>query len=830
MNFRFLNRWIFPLLLAPALFAQEPLSTRRIEAAIEDELYPLAERQIWESLSMESSPDEEAALTILLVRALIGQHNFDDAVILADESASLPQQDAFAYWRARALFETGNYPAVFQTLEKSKTELADGSYEPAALRLRGRTEQAAGDLTAALKTYETFRKKFPDNENAAQNLLDLSGIYQADGHTRDSSAALHELLARFPDHPLASVTRLELAHQLIADGGQENLTDAVTLLKALSTSAPAQPRLRAAAWVELAALEQQAGNADLAAEALAQAEKLTGEAVLRVRQKTSRANLLVEENKLKEAFSLFDEAVKEAPNTATAAEMLVQKAEALLKTKQIAAAETAFQSTLDITDDPAIQARAQTGLGWCLWEQNRYEEAAAAFENAGGKCVQTNNCVTAFIKAGDARLAAGQYEKARDNYRRVSTDHPEHPLAARALYQSGVAGLSAGQPDEARADFTATEKLFPQSEFSPQAALQQAALLQREKRWEPALEQYSRIAAQYTNASVQATATHQQGMILYATGRWDAALEDFRLVSTNWPDAPEAPQAFYMRGFCRYEQGDTEGALALGQEFIKQYPDSDRAPDVLFWIGEHYYNTGDYAGAQTALMDIATRFPKNALADKALFWAGSALFKQDQFLEAFTRFSRLAKDFPDSPLLLKTRFAQGETLTELGEFSRAILAYEEVIKNAPDNPLADRARGRLADCLFTLGTSEPGRYQEALTAYQALYKRPEAPFALRLQALYKTARCEAKLGLKEKAFARYMEAVYSAAGQTDPLSPEAISWFTRAAFDAAAWQEQQQRWKEAANIYERIVNAGVPAKSEAQKRIEKIKREHAEAF
>lgn len=827
MSSRFYRVCLFLLLLAPALVAQETLSTRQIEAALEDGLSPLAEQQIWEALSTQRPPDEEATLTILLIRALIGAHKFDEAVILADESAALPRQDAFAYWRARALFESGNFNATFQGLEALPQ---DSVYAPAALRLKGRAEQASGDLKAAQKTFEAFRKQFPTDENAPQNLLDLAAIYLERSKKSDSTKALHELLERFPESALAAATRLELARRLIAGGGKSELSEASALLTTLGSSEAAHPRLRSAAWVELSALEQRAGNSAGAADALAKAEKLTSEAVLRVRQKAARANLLIEQNKPKEAFPLFDEAVKESPDTAAAAEILVQKAEALLKTQQYPSAEKAFQAGLDITADPVVQARAQAGKGWSLWEQKRYEEAAVAFENAGAKCTQPDNCVTAFIKAGDAHLAAGQYEKARDNYRRVTSAYPEHPLAARALYQSGVAGLLAGQPDAARADFTETEKDFPQSEFAPQAALQQAELLKREQKWDPALEQYRRIAEQYTNAAVQAAATHQQGLILYRIGKWDAALESFRIVSTNWPDALEAPQSLYMCGFCRYELGDTEGALALCQSFIEKYPDSVWTPEVLFWTGEHYYNRGDYAKAQATFLDIAARFPKHELAGEALFRAGSAQLKQDKFLGAFTVFSRLAKEVPDRPLMLRTRFAQGETLTELGEFPRAILAYEEVIKNAPDDPLADRARGRLADCLFTLGTSEPGRYQEALTAYQTLYKRPAAPFALRLQALYKIARCEAKLGLKEKAFAHYMEVVYSGTGQTEPLSPEAAPWFTRAAFDAAAWQEQQQQWKEAVNIYSRIIQAGVPAKNEAQKRIEKIEREHTSAF
>jgi TolA-binding protein len=831
MNLRFSRLWAMPLLLAPVLFAQSPPPDRQAEEALRDELYPLAEQHIWHALSLEHTLAQEADLTLLLLRALSGQRRFDEAVILADESSHLPHQDAFIYWRARALFEASRPDAALQTLESHAALLERSAFAPAALRLQSRIEQSQNNLRAALRTCELFRRRFPADENAAQNLLDLAALYLERSRKNDARLALEELLERFPAHPLAGSARLELARQLISEDGVEDRPRATALLAELGADPAAPARLRSAAWVELSALEQRAGNPAAAADALAKAEQLTGEAALRARQKAARANLLIEENKLKEAFALFDEAVKETPDTATAAEILLQKAEALLKTQQTAEAEQAFQACLDITATPSLLVRAQTGKGWSLWQQQRFEEAAAAFESAAARSTQPDTSVPAMIKAGDARLAAGQFEKARESYLHVLEKYPDHPLAAQALYQSAVAALRAGQPAVARAAFEQTEQQFPQSDLAPQAALQQAELLQNQGEWDAALEQYRRIAGQYTNTPAQVSAIHRQGLMLYARPEQRAAaLEQFETVRRDHPSAPEAPQAFYLSGVCRYELGATAEALELYRAFIEAYPDSEWTAEALFRIAEHHYNRGDYARAHPIFLDMATRFPAHELADDALFWAGGSLFRQEQFLEAFTAFSRIAKEFPASPLILQTRFAQGETLTELGEFPRAILAYEEIIKNAPDDPLADRARGRLADCLFTLGTKEPVRYQEALEAYQALYKRPAAPFALRLQALYKIARCEAKLGLKEKAFTHYMEAVYSGAAQTEPLPPDAVPWFTRAAFDAAAYQEQQQQWKAARNIYERIVQAGVPAQDEARKRIEKIEREHASAL
>jgi len=823
MKHRFFSLSILLLLLAPALLAQE-FSRHSIEAALEDELYPLAEEQVWIALSIRQGEAEEADLTLLLIRSLIGQERFKDAVILADESARLLQQDAFAYWKARALFESGDFEAVFQPLEKISKK---SEYAPAGLRLTGRTATAAADSKTAEKAFEFFEKRFPDHEEAAQNLFDLADIQLERGRERSAAKTMHELLKRFPDTVLADSVRLLLARELMADGGKKEREEATGLLEQLGTDETAHARLRIAAWVELAALEQRAGRSSVAADALLNAETLTDQAALRVRQKTARANLLVEEGKSQEALMLFDEAIQEAPNELLAADTLLQKAEALLKTARFAAAEKAFQAYLNVTLNPDGEIRALFGKGWSLWEQQRYEEAASAFENSTAKDDDLDRRATAWVKAGDARLAAGQAGMAAKNYHQLLEKCPTHSLVARATYQYGVALLAAGETESARLSFKKTESEFPKSDFAARAALQLAELFKLEKNWEPALEEYRRIAKQYTNATTHAAALHQQGLILFGFDQFGEALENFQTVSETYPKSPEAPQATYMQGFCRYLQGDIEEALEICRTFISTYPDSLWTPEVLFWLGEHAYNRGNYPEAHATFMDIVARFPQNDLVDDALFWAGNALLHQDSFLEAFTLYGRLAKEAPESRLLLETRFAQGEALSELGEFSRAILAYEEVIKTAPDHPLADRARGRLGDCLFTLGTTETARYQEAIDAYQALYKRPDAPstpFAFKLQALYKIARCEDKMGRPDKAFAHYMETVYTATNHDGALSSEAVLWFTRAALEAAAQQEQKAHWKEAVHIYERIIQAGVPAQDEAAKRIEKIRK------
>ena len=70
-----------------------------------------------------------------------------------------------------------------------------------------------------------------------------------------------------------------------------------------------------------------------------------------------------------------------------------------------------------------------------------------------------------------------------------------------------------------------------------------------------------------------------------------------------------------------------------------------------------------------------------------------------------------------------------------------------------------------------------------------------------------------------------MKVVYSYFEQPE-LKPEGNVWFTRAAFNAAEIKESEKSWRKAVAIYQRVVEAGVPASRDAQARIDKIRADY----
>ncbi|MFC1468212.1 tetratricopeptide repeat protein, partial [Verrucomicrobiota bacterium] len=352
----------------------------------------------------------------------------------------------------------------------------------------------------------------------------------------------------------------------------------------------------------------------------------------------------------------------------------------------------------------------------------------------------------------------------------------------------------------------------------------------RQAQWQKALDTYSEIEKATSENELKALAMNRSAIIYYRLNQYKKAHALFDAVVARYPESKDAEQAYYMRGFCLLHLGDSIQALETCRKFIETYPESKWATDVTFWAGEYHYNHADYKQAEASFASIAERYPEHTMAPHALYWAGRSATAQEQFTKAMEYYSALAKNYPESGRLEEARFAQGEVLSELGDFTRAILAFDEVIKNYPESYLSDLAWGRKGDCHFTLGAEETARYKEALAAYQVLLQSAGASRALRLQAQYKIGRCEEKLGHTTEALSHYTSLMYSYLNGEIEAAPENILWFTRAAFGAGALKEESEEWREAVNIYERVLEAKVPAADEARKRIDSIKQKYFYLF
>ena len=820
---------LFILLFALKTVAQEPvpkpLSSRfpNIRASLDDGFFVLAEQQARGVLQGELKENEISQATLLLTHALWGQKRYSGMQTVLKGKNGDP---GYTYWRARSYYELKQFGQALKELNKAGEDVTKSRYAPSILRLKGHMELRTGELKAAEASYKKFATDYPENRAGTENQFDLAEVYTQQKRI-PAAIAVYEKLEAGKSKDAAERATLKLGHLLYTQGTEENMDRSRSLFSGLATNDQTRLLYRIDAYVDLAALEQQAGNKEASEKAMRSGIKLSPDARQRVPLKLALAKLLLSEGQSDAALKLLEECRAEAPNQIIAAELQLEKSKALYQAGRYKDAEGGYQVYLDVADDEMGLADAYYGKGLSLWQLERYAEAAGVFDKAVKALKDSARKADALFKSADSCFKAEKLEEAEKRYRSFVTAYPMHDNMPNALYQLGLAQMKIGRRAEALNTFSILETNHADSPFSELAALRTADVLRANKDWESALAKYEQIGQVYTNKATLALSKYRQGLVLYEDlHRYEEAQKAFEAVIADHSDSEYGQQSIFMRGFCLAWLGKTEESIQTCTDFVKKNPDSVWTPKVVFWLGQHFYNFGQYKDAEPLFLRFETNFKGHELAPRALYWAGRAAAAQSNYVKAIERYSEVAKNYPESDILPQTRFAQGDTLTELGEFSRAVLAFEEIIKNYPESYLVNAAWGRKGDCQFSLATDNPARYAEAMNSYQAILDRPSAPVALKLHVENKIAVCLEKTNVSDKAFSRYMHVVYTFINENVEHSPYTVTWFTRSAFGAAAIKEKQRAWVDAVQVYERVIEANVPAKEEAQKRIDKIKKEN----
>lgn len=797
--------------------------------ALEDGLYDLAQKQAEEAAKAAGvSERDRNDATILLARAFYGQHRFKDMLrILESVGDEAPTSEAGAkvYWTAVALYESGQAGAALGRITGFAARYRGSVLAPRAARLEAWCNLKENRRLEALAAFEQFDRQYGTTDEGASNLLDWGQALLSAGNPSAARAVLERLAKRAPALQPVQEGKLWLARAMVAEGNGET---AGVLLAGIAGDPAMRADRRALAWMALSAAQAATSNLDAAVSSASKGVELAPTAYLKNKGRALQGRWLLRSGKIAEGADMLRPVIASLTDEPLSGELQLELSATYFAAKQYEKAAEEYQYYLETFSDPAGRFQACRGRGVSLWALQRYAEAAVMFEKAAGLTADSGLREELLVKSADAFFANSQFKLAAAAYERILADFPDTALTPQTLFQCADSLARQGQAAEAENRFRELVRRFPGNALAERSLMRIAE--NREEQGSAhipaALAAYADVMNIYPGGSLYAEALHRHGLAAYQIGEIDLALKDFTRVVAEFPKSRVAPQAYFMRGWALYMRGQEEESLKVCQSFVERYPDSEWTSAVMFWIGEYAYNRGSYAQAEAQFIRLAEKSPRDPLADQALIWAGRSAMMQKEYLKAVDIFSRLAKTYPASPRLAEARFLQGDSLSELGEFSRAIVVFDDLLAKYPSSTLVSAAWGRRGDCQFTLGATDPKRYDEAVASYRSVAHSPGTTFDLELQAEFKIGRCFDKQGHRGDALEQYYAKVvvpYLAARTPEPA---AAVWFTKAAFAAADILELEKNWKRAVAVLERVVDARVPAGGEARKRIEQIRAEH----
>jgi TolA-binding protein len=803
---------------------------KKAALALADGLDDVAEQSIRQYIELTGQTNQPPAETvILLARTMHGQKHYREMLKLLNQSRTniLDESvsDQFTYWLALACYENGLNEKVLEETSGFDKKYPRSAVGADVIRLRVKALLKTGHEAEAGNALQELIRKKENKEALANDRLALAQIYANTGKTREAGILLEQLAENPPSTILGQKTFIALGRIYMND---KQFIKARPIYETLSRqkNIPAEYRLQAVAaladiaiarsnYVEAFTLLEKGG-----AEAQDMAQK--NEITLR------KGILLLKMNKTDDGIAAIHNYVNAQTNAALAAEVQMDLAQSLFENGLHEKALTEFQNYIETFSSRTNVAAAYRGKGVCLFSLGRFHEAAAAFNKAAdslGDPEEKNECS---YRAADSFFAAGQYKKASEIYTQISAVAGSEQLSLMAMFQTAECLLQINNTTEAE---TLLWKIYdhdPAGILAPRALLRLADIFLQKNRLSNAETVYRWVEEDYAD-QWHARALYGLGMITYQQGHYPEALKFFEQTMKSAGEKEVAATAAYMSAWSLYMMKKPDEARRRLVLISNSYAASSKAPEALFHLGELDYNSARYDSAETSFRLLADKYPQAAKADAALFWAGRTAMNQNEFRRARDYFSALIKRYPASPRKLDARYYQGAALCELGQFDAAILIFSEIIKQNPEHPLAESAAFKKADCQFTLGSDEAKRYEEAINSYQYILDQPGCRPASRLQARYKIGRCLEKLGKANEAFSQYFQVIALYLQSDEPDSSSDL-WFSRAAFNAAAIMEEKQAWQKAANIYERVVEADIPASHDAQERIDKLRAEHWLSF
>jgi len=690
---------------------------------------------------------------------------------LLKEPESNNFRDAVYFWIAEVHLKGNNYEKAAAFYESVIKEFPRSFYAPAAYYSLGWSLSLLGRYDRAIQAFEALQEKFPkepQSKDAAFKVIECLYNLKEYSELRKKIKPCFKLYAN-------DAQRLSYLYFYLAESDfyLDNLEEAcVNYLKSSKTAnddkVGALARL-GLAWSNLKL--KRYGEAEEAFTDIKQSDldKKSMEIML-----LGQALLMFQTNRVYESKKIYDQLISASSDSLISAQAYLGKADALYNLAEYAAAAKVYKEGLNKIDKDSVPAelvnKLRYNLGLAYIKQGELDSAKEEIEKSVGTSGDQEVRVQGLSQIGDAYQDMGELTKAIEIYAKILKDYPDSSHGDYVQYQLAAAQLKNDDYNAAIRSFKLVAKNYAQSGLLDDALYSRGLAYFKKGDYLGGLEIFSRFQKEFRDSELAGQALYMLGLSFLNLGKVSEALSVFGdILRLNPQDAGLLQKAEYEIADCYYKLGREREALDRFKLLRSRYPDSKLTSQVLWWLGRYYYQHGDLNLAARYFSSLAGDFPESDLAGDA-FYALGLTFSDEGDLKAASDNFKMAATLGNGGLKSRALAALGDIYCREGKFDEAKSAYFRALEEAGDKDSADMHFG-LAEAFE--GCSE---FDAAIQQY------------LKAASLY----------------------------------IENVQLFSRALLRAAKLYEDREDFKEALNIYKRIIRKGVPEAGFAQERIDWI--------
>jgi TolA-binding protein len=526
---------------------------------------------------------------------------------------------------------------------------------------------------------------------------------------------------------------------------------------------------------------------------------------------------LVQVGKNDEAAAEFKQVLARDPNGPFARQALFRAGETAFLAGQREAARRALQDFRSKYPDDKLAANARSFL-------DQIQIADAESLMAGKRFSDAEEKLEAYLKAG-----------------------PSAQSADRALGQLAVCQLQLGENDKAADTFAQLLDKFPKSPAAAEAAWSRGQVLERLKKFDAALVSYQLIVDEHTasqrfdDALLAAARLHSQ---LQQSGQ---AIELYERFVRERAKSSQIDAGRYGLAWAQRDAGKRTESDVQFQSLHDGFRQSRFWNDATFRLAESAFEQKQFDRADHLLDEVLAVKPPADIREHALYLHGQVAAALQKWDHVATVMTALSHDFPDSPLRLPADYWNAEAAYRQGHYEEAGNRFAA---------LAGQIGGRKEKWLpmIPLRRAQALAQQKQWAEAQAIAARIETEwpdFSEQFEVDYLLGRAlaaQADFQGARKLFQKVIRSPTSGKSETAAMAQWMIGetyfhqenyeaalreylrveilypyprWQAAALLQAGKCQESLDRWKDAVELYGRLIKAYPKTEftEEAQRRL-----------
>lgn len=778
--------------------------------ALEDGFYEVALGLFERFIKNFPDSPKSAQVNLLIGQCYFHQNKFLDALVKFEWLLTQPNagniKDAIFYWIAEVHFKANNFSKASLNYKKIIDNFPTSVYVGSAYYSLGWCQFQDNSYSEALNYFKITEEKFPKESFAKEaSFKIIECLYNLKDYNQLKNRSKSYLKIHFQDKTKLPYLYFYMAE---ADYYLNNFSEAV-LEYSQVLSNTSDEKIQALSklgigWANFKLKkykDSEAAFMDIKADNL---EKASLDVLI-----LGKAILMQETSRFSEANKIYAELIDATIDPIVKITAYLGKADAFYNTSDYKEAINTYreaESELPQGISQEIIDKLYYGLAWSYLKEGQFKEAIDAFQKIAKFSDDKIVKVSALCQIGDAYQDSGNYAKAIEAYDSILKDYADSLYSDYVQYQLGLSLLKSSNYDGAALAMQAFKRNYPNSKLLDDASYALGLSYFQREDYASSKEIFEKFQDEFKDSYLKPQAMYLWGTSLYNLEKFSEAIEVFKdIIRVYNQDTELVQKSEYEIADCLYRRGEEKEAMAKFKLLRSKYPDSKLTPEVIWWLGEYYYRHNDPILARRYFSSLIQDFPKSNLISNAYYALGSTFEEEANYDEALKNFQKVV-EIGKSDLSGTALVAIADIYVLQGKTELALKAYQDIAGGYPN--LGALVFPKIADLFRKLGN-----YQEALDYYRKSLNLVPVNEMSGIQ--FKLAEIKEAEGKLDEAIEEYMKVVY--------LFSEDNTLAVKSLLRVAVINETKENFKEALNIYRRIISMGVDEARYAQERADWIK-------